>query len=275
MSRLLRANRIEPIRFTDPSLFGLRCDADGGQGAFSLHVAGEAGTAKLDQSKTFGVGYSLVLKHVEHTPKFDGSFLPWAALPPSGAAETRGQIISGTENWRGPDDLSARVWLAWHEDRELYFAIDVTDDKLVTNHRDDDPARSDSVELFVDVRSSWKQYMKSYSPGAFKLVFVPGDGKAEASFRYRGTPYGSVRRLRSEKTAKGYRLEVDIHFFAAEVEDPGWTAGRPVRIGVLVHDSDDPSGGPKSTLGLWRTAAEDSTSLTTFVTEKRPDNGAK
>jgi hypothetical protein len=174
---------------------------------------------------------------------------------------------------RGPDDLSAKVWLGWHEDADLYLAIDVTDDRLVTSHRDDDPAKSDSVELFVDVRPPWKQYMKSYTPATFKLVFVPGDGKVEATSRYRGTPYGFVRRLRSEKTAKGYRLEADVHFFATEVDDPGRAAGRPVRIGVLVHDCDDPSGKPKSTLAFWNTAddaAEDCASLAAFLTEKRP-----
>ena len=150
----------------------------------------------------------------------------------------------------------------------------MTDNVLVTNHRDDDPIRSDSVELFVDVRAPWKHYMKGYSPGAFKIVFVPADGKSKATFRYEGTPFGSVARLDSKKTAGGYRLEADIHFHQDEVEDPGWVEKRPVRVGVLVHDSDDPAGKHcKATLGLWRTAAnvgEDCTSMTTFITEKSP-----
>ena len=89
----------------------------------------------------------------------------------------------------------------------------------------------------------------------FKIVFVPGDGKSKATFRFEGTPFGTVPRLESSKTAKGYRLEADIHFYNNEVEDPGWTAGRPVRIGVLVHDSDDPAGRQrKATIGLSRAA---------------------
>ena len=242
------------------------------QGAFALRAAGIAGTAKVNQSKYFGIGHSLAMKHVQHTPRLDGSFLPWIDTPPSGRADTKEQVVAGAENWRGPDDLSAKVWLAWREDRDLYFAIDVTDNALVTNHRDDNPTQSDSVELFVDVRAPWKQYMKGYSPGVFKIVFVPGDGKSKATFRYEGTPFGAVSRLDSRKTANGYRLEADIHFYSGEVEDPGWVANRPVRIGVLVHDSDDPIGKRrKATLGLWRTATsvgEDCTSMTTFVTEK-------
>jgi hypothetical protein len=241
------------------------------QGAFPLRVAGTAGGAKVDQAKYFGVGFSLLLKHVEHTPRLDGSFLPWSGMPPSGVADTHEQVVAGADRWNGPDDLSAKVWLAWAQDRELYFAVDVTDDALVTKHRDDNPTQSDSVELFVDVRSPWKQYMKSYSPGVFKIIFVPADEKTKASFRYDGPPFGAVTRVTSKKTAKGYRLEADIHFHTGQVEDPGWVAKRPVRIGVLVYDSDNPAGKRKSTLGLWRTAADvgqDCTSMTTFVTEK-------
>jgi len=76
----------------------------------------------------------------------------------------------------------------------------------------------------------------------------------------------------SKVTDKGYRIVADIHFHTGDVEDPGWVANRDVRIGVLVHDSDDPNGKDrKSSMGVWRTAAdagEDCTSLTTFVTEK-------
>ena len=57
----------------------------------------------------------------------------------------------------------------------------------------------------------------------------------------------------------------------------GWVANRDVRIGVLVHDSDDPNGKePKSSMGVWRTAAdagEDCTSLATFVTEPQVPKG--
>ena len=87
----------------------------------------------------------------------------------------------------------------------------------------------------------------------------------------KGLPSAPSPRLASSKTAKGYRLEADIHFHGNEVEDPGWTAGRPVRIGVLVHNSDDPAGKQrKATIGLCTAAnvGEDCTSMTTFVTEK-------
>ena len=127
------------------------------------------------------------------------------------------------------------------------------------------------MELFVERPAAVEAVHEGYSPGVFKIVFVPGDGKSKASFRYEGTPWlGS--RLDSEKTAKGYRLEADIHFHGGEVEDPGWVAGRPVRIGVLVHDSDDPAGKrgkrPSASGDTAADVGEDCTSMTTFVTEK-------
>ena len=46
--------------------------------------------------------YSLVLKHVLHTPRLDGKFLPWLDTPPSGRADTKEQVVAGAENCGGP-----------------------------------------------------------------------------------------------------------------------------------------------------------------------------
>ena len=249
----------------------LRAVDDVRLGAFQLHVTGAAGAKRISQSKNFGIGTTTTIQQAEHTPRLEGDFAGWTTGGVKGEALTKEQIVSGDQNWKGPDDLSAKVYLSWSPDRELFFAIDVADDKLVTNHRADDPTKSDSVELIVDVRSPWKQYMKEYTPGVFKIVLVPGDDKSKATFKYETTTFGDVYGVASTKTAKGYRLMVDVHFHGGEVEDPGWVAGRALRIGVLVHDSDGAEGKNSKTIGVWRTAADagdDCTSLTTFVTEK-------
>ena len=101
---------------------------------------GTAGTAKLDQAKYFGVGYSLALKHVQHTPRLDGRFLPWVDTAAQRRADTRGQVVAGAENWRGPDDLSAKVWLAWSAGAGAVLRHRRDRRRgCVTNHRDDDP----------------------------------------------------------------------------------------------------------------------------------------
>jgi hypothetical protein len=170
----------------------------------------------------------------------------------------------------------------WQDYRELYFAAEVTDDKLVTSHRDapsavssgpnDDPTKSDSIELLVDARTPWKQYMNQYTPGTFKVILVPANGKEPMTAKFVGPPLGEIVKAASRKTARGYTVTMQIHFHTNQIEAPGWSANREIRVGVLVHDSDDPSArGCKCTIGLWRTAADAATncaSLTSMMLQK-------
>jgi hypothetical protein len=266
----------------------LLAPSDVREGLFQLCVAGTVGGRNVAQSQNFGLGALLTLKSLSTGPHVEDDFSKWTGNPPNGLAENKNQVVFGGDAWKGPQDLSAKAWLGWNADRELYLAIDVTDDTVVTNHNrpNDDPTKSDSVELFVDVRAPWKQYMPEYTPGVFKLVLMPGGGKHRAfeteatryacsAYRYEGTPFGDIGGVNSQVTDKGYRIVADIHFHGGEVESPGWVANREVRIGLLVHDSDDPNGqSRKATIGVWRTAAdagENCVSFTTFVTEQQEE----
>jgi hypothetical protein len=239
------------------------------QGMFQVQVEGMAGPTKVALSRSFGIGSLLVLKPVTQRLTMDGDLSDWDLGIPNGMAEVREQVVAGVENWKGPEDLSAKVWLKWNDARELYLAIEVTDDHLVVEGGTNAALTSDSVQVMVDVRAEWKHFMKECTPGTFNLTLLPGTGTKPATATYGRLRVGSIRGVASRKTEKGYTMEVDIHFHTAEVEDPGWVANRPIRLGVLVNDSDGQ--GRKSTIGVWRTAAdaaEDCSSLTTFITEK-------
>ena len=236
---------------------------------FQMTVSGTVGGRPLNQSKMFGIGS---LQEISRAGHFSLDEDPAGWGPPTGIADSKEQVVHGAENWSGPADLSAKAWLRWNEDRELFFAADVSDDRIVTNHRSDDPTRSDSVVLCVDARARWKQFMKDYTPGAFRIVMVPGDGNSPATATFVGQPFGEIRKVVSKRTEKGYVIALQIHFRSNLVEQPGWVANRDIRAGVLVNDSDDSRGADrKTTMGLWRTAADalqDCSSLTTFVLEK-------
>ena len=239
-------------------------------GMFQLHLVGKVNNRDIAVSKHFGIGSLLVLKRAHHTLKMDGDLADWRELGiPNGIAESRKQVVYGVDNWQGADDLSARVWLRWTEHRELYLAIEVTDDTLVTGG--EDPLKSDGIQVMVDVRSEWKHFMNECTGGAFNLTLMPGDENTPATATYGRLRFGSIRGVASRKTEKGYIMELDIHFHTAQVDDPGWVVKRPLRVGLLVHDSDDPEARTRqSTIGAWRTAedaAENCDSLTTFVTE--------
>jgi parallel beta-helix repeat protein len=240
-------------------------------GMFRASVAGTVNGKPTAFSRSFGIGSLHVLKHAVTGLTMDGDLADWGPGIPNGIAEARDQVVRGAEQWKGPEDLSARAWLRWTGSRELFLAVEVTDDCLVTTRRGDRPAESDSVQLMVDVRAPWRHFMKDCTPGTFNLTLVPGDGPSPAAFTYGRLKFADVREVASRKTPKGYVIELDVHFHTGEVEDPGWVANRPIRLGVLVNDADDPAAGRKATIGAWRTAAdaaEDCSSLTTFVTEK-------
>ena len=245
--------------------------ADVSTGMFQLNITGVVGGRSMNQTKNFGIGSTGAIKHTGYL-KIDGDLSDWGKEPPAGIADKAEQVVYGKENWKGPDNLSAKVWLKWNEGRELYFAVDVTDDKVVTNHRNDDATKSDSVQLLVDVRAPWKQYMKDYTLGAFKIILVPGTEASEATAIYEGQPFGSITKVASKKTEHGYTMEIQVHFRSNLVEEPGWTEGREIRVGVLANDSDEPNGGDrKSAMGVWRTALDadkDCSSLRTIKLEK-------
>ena len=250
-----------PVQLTPPP--------EAKSGVFQLTVGGTVGGRQVSQSTMFGIGGLKAVQRSGHL-SVDGDLSAWG--PPTGVCDSKEQVVYGAEDWKGPGDLSAKVWLRWNPDRELFFAADVADDRIVTNHRGDDPTKSDSVVLCVDARASWKQYLKDYTLGAFRIVIVPGDGDSPATARFEGQPFGEIVKTASRRTPKGYTIAVQVHFRSNLVEEPGWTANREIRAGVLVNDSDDPHGrGCKTTMGLWRTAADalqDCSSLTTFVLEK-------
>ena len=113
-----------------------------------------------------------------------------------------------------------------------------------------------------------------FVPGASNTVYVckvDAEHYINDHYRYEGPVFGYVEGFASQRTAQGYRIAAEISLFKSEVEDPGWVPDREIRVGVLVHDADDPEGRNTKTIGVWRTAAdaaENCASLTTFVTEK-------
>ena len=245
---------------------------DVSDGVFQLNVSGTAGGMNMAVSKVFTIGMAREIPYRSQGVTVDGDLKEWAPATRMGTADKAQRVVSGRDQWKGPEDLSAKVHLQWDDERELYFAAEVTDDKIVTNHRDDDPTKSDSVVLLVDARAAWKQYLKDYSLGAFKVVIVPAEGDKPATATFLGQPFGAISKVASKKTATGYTVELQIHFRSNLVETPGWAANRQVRVGVLVNDSDDPAGKDhKCVMGLWGTAADaqtDCSSLTTMTLKK-------
>ena len=247
----------------------LQPPADLTQGVLQLSVSGSVGGRDVTVTRTFGVGEARTIKARDRYLSINGDMAEWQGLAPTGVADKAEQVVQGRDQWKGPQDLSAKVYLLWQDYRELYFAADVTEDALVTSHRGDDPTKSDSVELLVDARPPWKQYMNEYTPGTFRVLLVPADGKSPMIARFQGQPLGEIVKFASRKTAHGYAVQMQIHFHTAQIESPGWSADREIRVGVLVHHSGDESAKEcKCMIGLWHTAADAATSAASLTSMK-------
>ena len=250
------------------------------RGAFRFSLSGRIDTAEFNQSKGFSVGSHQVIHQTgERSLKADGDLSNWklSETVPNGLADRREQVfaLKKGEKWGGLSDLSAKLWMRWERHNNLFLAIEVTDDRLVTRVDGRKATESDSVEFFMDVRPGWMHFRDDYSKGAFHLVFVPaGENGRKEEVRHVGTPFARIYGLGSRRTPTGYTIEVSIHFRSgnmADTKDP-WVAGRKVRVGMLVNDADDPKAtARKLQMGVWRTmpgASSSCDSWTPFVLRK-------
>jgi hypothetical protein len=251
--------------------------ADLKRGSFQVAVSGLAGSLKVEKTKGFSFGSRNVIPQTDlYKKNCKGDLAGWGVVAtgtPIGRADTAEQVVylKKGQKWGGPSDLSAKVRSMWRKGNDLYLAIEVTDDKLDTHMRQKDPTQSDSVEIFLDIRAAWKQYMDEYGQGVGHFVVVPDGPIPTMKVLSPSNPLRIPGEIGCEPTETGYVLEMMIRFRDENLEEP-WVAGRSLRIGVLVNDSDDPSSeAPKSRMGVWRTAdnaPESCASWTAFVLGK-------
>lgn len=70
------------------------------------------------------ISTTLSINYVGDSITVDARFNDWGKIAP--VELTSSKLVRGA-SWNGPDDLSARVWLGWNEQR-LYFGADLKDD---------------------------------------------------------------------------------------------------------------------------------------------------
>ena len=146
----------------------------------------------------------------------DGDLSEWkGARPVTMGARSRIVVGAGKKGvWSGPRDLSAQILSQW-DDAHLYFAVRVTDDRVVLNRR---PERmiyqGDCVELFFDTRLGEDFLAPFYNSDDVQVLFAPAPkGVVKTSV----SPYGGGRKVRKadlraafRQDRRGYVMEVAI-----------------------------------------------------------------
>jgi len=150
------------------------------------------------------------------TVQIDGLLMEWKEVEGVGVDQAS-QVVRGSKDWSGPDDLSFDVYCG-HDEESLYLAIDVKDDYFVRTPK----ARGDDhVRVFIGGKQLW------VFPGDLRSV------KSRMTWGKRGRVKGIQMAEAMQK--HGYSIELRIPF----KQMAGFRKGAPAYPGaVQVADSD-------------------------------------
>ena len=143
----------------------------------------------------------------------DGRLDEWRALPPL-VVDQKSSAVYGAGAWKGPQDLSGKLWSQWDEEA-VYFACEITDDAVVQERRRGDMWEGDHVELWLDVDLYGDYNEAMNSADDFQLGLSPGNFQGlppEVFIWLPSVAPASVGRIAigAQRLGTGYTLEVRI-----------------------------------------------------------------
>jgi len=174
----------------------------------------------------------------------DGRLDDWEGYEPL-RLDRRDQVVGP---WKGPEDLSARVYLAWDEEY-LYFAAAVRDDVFCQNFSGADTWQGDSVQIALDTSDDDSGELDE-GDYEFTLALTPEGERVFKLFFMEG-------KLKGEETDDVIlKIEIDhgrgLHIYEAAIPWGQLGTFRPrsgavCGFNVVVNDND--GHGPKSWIG--------------------------
>jgi hypothetical protein len=160
-------------------------------------------------------------------------------------------LTIGRHLWRGEDDLSARFALSATPNL-LRLEVHVIDDDITVADLED-PARGDSVEVYLDLRGEGAQGLPVYGPDVLALQIIP---PADGQVRWRNL-HALPDDLRNIDVAgaisdEGYRIRVQVPLAAIEARRGPDYGGIGIDVGV--NDAD--GGGWRRCQMMWAGTGE-------------------
>ncbi|HPA17925.1 MAG TPA: sugar-binding protein [Verrucomicrobiae bacterium] len=190
-------------------------------------------------------------------PAVDGQLEEWTSVPGALVLNRAEQATWGSAHWKSPDDLSAKVWLAWRQDM-LYLAADVADDKIRQTERGAGIWKGDCVQLYLDLAPDDEIGRKHFGKGQLQIVFSPGNFRRGGDSLTDCPPESycvkpSALELRgalvaAQQTGHGYTLEAAIPWATLGVGRP--VAGMPANFEIAVFDTDGTEPRPEKLLSF-------------------------
>ena len=81
--------------------------------------------------------------------RVDGDLADWVTVPNAIVRDQQEHVTYGAARWKGPEDLSAKIHLAWSA-KGIYLAADVTDDQMPSRQTGRMLRAADHVALYLD-----------------------------------------------------------------------------------------------------------------------------
>jgi len=191
--------------------------------------------------KDFYVGYCF---ETPEPPVLDGTFKNWNTSAPLliDSEEQIARLLFGNRPWKGPADLSAKVY-TMYDDEYLYVGAEVRDD-IVSFEFDPEtqmPSDFDSIEIILDTRINSEQGKDPPTPGVFRHVAVPGWRQIVFDEHVRGDIPVRFRQIRDAETfwkvmEGGYNIAVRIPWKSLSLVRP--EAGMKIGFDLALNDND-------------------------------------
>jgi len=191
--------------------------------------------------KDFYVGYCF---KADQAPALDGSFRNWDTTSPMeiDSEEQVSRLLFGNQPWRGPRDLSAKVYAMYDADY-LYVGAEVIDDIVSTDFdpRSQTPSDFDSIEIILDTRVNSEQGHDPPTPGVFRHVAVPGMHRIVFDETTKGDIPVRFRQINGAETfwrwtEQGYNIVVRIPWQSLPRVKP--EPGMKIGFDIAINDND-------------------------------------
>lgn len=178
-------------------------------------------------------------KFLSAPPAIDGDWSEWKEITQEYPANS---VVFGNENRTDDADLAGSFHIGWDE-RNLYIAVKVRDDRYVQNGAGEALYQGDSIEILLDTRLQEDYFYNRLSPDDFQLGISPGrpdpSGTKEV-FLWLPAGVAGARtgaQIATQAETGGYRMEAAIpwHFFEVTPEE-----GTHMGFALSVSDNDNP-----------------------------------
>ena len=180
---------------------------------------------------------------VAEAPSIDGVVEPWPAADYQTPAQP--MLLGEVSGWKGPSDASFRFHAA-HDGERVYFAADVTDERIEPGDR---------LELLIDGRRVERRREDSRLGWDAARVSVAPSGESGADSSGNYAHWGGRRKEPIEgaessvrRTETGYTIEVALpKDIVTNRQGEDWHS---FQLAVVQHDVDEPDG--QASRILWR-----------------------